>query len=367
MASISLKNLGKSFNGSDVVKDVDLDIAEGEFIVLVGPSGCGKSTTLRMLAGLESAGSGEISFDGTPVNDWTPKERNVAMVFQSYALYPHMTVEANMRFPLEQSKMPREDVAATVRGAAEMLNLTQLLGRKPKTLSGGQRQRVAMGRAIVRRPAVFLFDEPLSNLDAALRTQMRMEIRKLHDKLQTTTVYVTHDQVEAMTLADRVVVMDKGRVIQVGTPMEIYERPATRFVASFIGSPPMNFVPARLEAAGNSLVLWLHDSVRLPVPPAHVPRLLPWRNRGFQIGVRPEHLLQQGQGQGVVEFDTVLCAVEVTGSNTQALFAIGATQACAVWQADWSARPGQTRTLAMNFERLYIVDEASGLIDAPAA
>src|SRR5262250_469241 len=253
MAQVALRNIVKTFDRTPAVQGIDLDISDREFIVLVGPSGCGKSTTLRMIAGLEEATSGEIYIGDQLVNDVPPKDRDIAMVFQNYALYPHMTVFENMSFGLRLKKFPKAEIKERVQAAARILDITDLLERRPKQLSGGQRQRVAMGRAIVRNPKVFLFDEPLSNLDAKLRVQMRTEIKRVHQKVKTTTVYVTHDQVEAMTLADRVVVMNQGRIEQIGTPHDLYHHPRTRFVAGFIGSPAMNFIPCRLEQAGSGL------------------------------------------------------------------------------------------------------------------
>ena len=246
MAQVSLRKVVKRFDDTEAVRGIDLDIADKEFVVLVGPSGCGKSTTLRMIAGLEEISAGEIAVDGEVVNDVPPKDRDMAMVFQNYALYPHMTVYENMSFGLRLKRYPKDEIARRVQEAARILDITELLERKPRQLSGGQRQRVAMGRAIVRNPKVFLFDEPLSNLDAKLRVQMRTEIKRVHQKVRTTTVYVTHDQVEAMTLADRVVVMNRGRIEQIGAPNDLYHAPATRFVAGFIGSSAMNLLPCRL-------------------------------------------------------------------------------------------------------------------------
>src|SRR5258707_3963331 len=246
MANVALRKVVKKFDRNEAVRAIDLDIADKEFIVLVGPSGCGKSTTLRMIAGLEEATSGEIFIGGDLVNDVPPKDRDIAMVFQNYALYPHMTVFENMSFGLRLKKFPKPEIKSRVEHAAGILGITELLERRPRQLSGGQPQRVAIGRAIVRNPRVFLFDEPLSNLDAKLRVQMRTEIKKVHQTVKTTTVYVTHDQIEAMTLADRVVVMNHGVIEQVGTPQELYHHPATRFVAGFIGSPAMNFLPCPL-------------------------------------------------------------------------------------------------------------------------
>ena len=268
MADVALRKVVKRYDDVEAVRGIDLDIADHEFIVLVGPSGCGKSTTLRMIAGLEDISDGDIMIGGDVVNDVPPKDRDIAMVFQNYALYPHMTVAENMSFGLRLKHYPKAEIKARVTEAARLLDITDLIDRKPKQLSGGQRQRVAMGRAIVRNPKVFLFDEPLSNLDAKLRVQMRIEIKKVHQKVRTTTVYVTHDQVEAMTLADRVVVMNKGRIEQIGTPNELYHKPATRFVAGFIGSPAMNFIPCRLEDAGGKLNIRLTDRIAFPLPPA---------------------------------------------------------------------------------------------------
>src|SRR6202790_395235 len=273
MAQVALRKIVKTFDKTPAVQGIDLDIADREFIVLVGPSGCGKSTTLRMIAGLEEATSGEIYIGDQLVNDVPPKDRDIAMVFQNYALYPHMTVYENMSFGLRLKKFPKPEIKSRVEHAARILDITELLERKPRQLSGGQRQRVAMGRAIVRNPKVFLFDEPLSNLDAKLRVQMRTEIKRVHQKVKTTTVYVTHDQVEAMTLADRVVVMHHGKIEQVGTPNDLYYHPKTRFVAGFIGSPAMNFIPARLENKGAGLGLRLSDKLSFLVPENRTARL----------------------------------------------------------------------------------------------
>src|SRR6266702_2437722 len=259
MAQVALRNIVKMFDKTPAVQGIDLDIADREFVVLVGPSGCGKTTTLRMVAGLEEATSGEIFIGGDLVNDVPPKDRDIAMVFQNYALYPHMTVFENMSFGLRLKKFPKPEIKERVQVAARILDITELLDRRPKQLSGGQRQRVAMGRAIVRNPKVFLVDEPLSNLDAKLRVQMRTEIKKIHQTVTTTTVYVTHDQVEAMTLADRVVVMNFGRIEQIGTPAELYHSPATGFVAGFIGSPAMNLMACALAEAAGGIRLRLAD------------------------------------------------------------------------------------------------------------
>src|SRR6195256_2917473 len=267
MAQVTLRKVVKMYDEVEAVSAIDLDIADKEFVVLVGPSGCGKSTTLRMIAGLEEITGGEIAVDGEVVNDVPPKDRDMAMVFQNYALYPHMTVYQNMSFGLRLKHYPKPEIEKRVQEAARILDITELLDRKPRQLSGGQRQRVAMGRAIVRNPKVFLFDEPLSNLDAKLRVQMRTEIKRVHQKVRTTTVYVTHDQIEAMTLADRVVVMNKGKIEQIGAPNDLYHAPLTRFVAGFIGSPAMKFLPCRLGGTAGALRVRLGEEIALPGPP----------------------------------------------------------------------------------------------------
>src|ERR1700757_2930531 len=292
MAQVALRNIVKTFDKTPAVQGIDLDIADREFIVLVGPSGCGKSTTLRMIAGLEEATSGEIYIGDQLVNDVPPKDRDIAMVFQNYALYPHMTVFENMSFGLRLKKFPKLEIRERVQNAARILDITDLLDRRPKQLSGGQRQRVAMGRAIVRNPKVFLFDEPLSNLDAKLRVQMRTEIKRVHQMVKTTTVYVTHDQVEAMTLADRVVVMNGGLIEQIATPQELYHRPKTRFVAGFIGSPAMNFMRCRLEENGAGLRVRISDTVSLPVPASHTTRYQGLTGKELIFGLRPEHITE---------------------------------------------------------------------------
>ncbi|MBB3561531.1 multiple sugar transport system ATP-binding protein [Rhizobium sp. BK512] len=291
MASIDIKNIKKSYGHFPVLHGVDLEIKDGEFVVLVGPSGCGKSTLLRMIAGLEEVTDGEICIAGNRVNELHPKDRDIAMVFQSYALYPHMNVAGNMSYSLKLRKTAKERIASAVAGAASKLGLDPLLERRPKALSGGQRQRVAMGRAIVRQPKAFLFDEPLSNLDARLREQMRAEIKKLHGDLKATSIYVTHDQIEAMTLADRIVAMHGGVVQQVGSPLELYDRPANLFVAGFIGSPGMNFLDASYEAGGAKLkdgtIVPLNTSLGLS------------NGEKVTIGIRPEHVTMTNDGSGI--------------------------------------------------------------------
>jgi len=298
MASIGFSDVRKSYGTNEVVHGISLEVADGEFVVLVGPSGCGKSTLLRMVAGLEEISAGTIRIGDRVVNDLEPKDRDCAMVFQNYALYPHMSVYDNMAYGLKIRKLPKAEIDKRVNAAAAILELDGLLARKPRQLSGGQRQRVAMGRAIVREPAVFLFDEPLSNLDAKLRVQTRLEIQKLHRRLRTTSLYVTHDQVEAMTLAQRMIVMNAGRAEQVGTPDDVYSRPATTFVASFIGSPPMNLFAGRLDADAVSFTA--RDGVTLALPWSYSSLA----GRELILGVRPEHLLLGG-GNLPMQVETV--------------------------------------------------------------
>ncbi|PRD12893.1 ABC transporter ATP-binding protein [Pantoea coffeiphila] len=313
MAQLTLKNLQKRYgNKAEVIKSLDLQINSGEFVVVVGPSGCGKSTLLRMIAGLEEISGGGMYIDGSYVNDDSPSERGIGMVFQSYALYPHMSVYKNMAFALELAGHPADDIARRVHETAGILQLEPLLERRPKDLSGGQRQRVAIGRAIVREPRLFLFDEPLSNLDASLRVQMRMEVASLHKRLGSTIIYVTHDQVEAMTLADRIVVLNRGNIEQVGTPLDLYDHPANEFVAQFIGSPKMNLIPAVLRRAGEQQsVVELDNGKSLVLPIATPPEA---EGQSVNIGIRPEHIrggnLAQCEYQGEVMF------VEHMGNET---------------------------------------------------
>jgi multiple sugar transport system ATP-binding protein len=292
MAEVTFKDVAKRYGAVSIIEGLNLDIKDHEFLVLVGPSGCGKSTALRMIAGLEEITGGTVSIGGRVVNDLPPKERDVAMVFQNYALYPHMTVRENLEFGLKIRKTPRPEMDKLVNEAAEVLAISHLLDRKPKQLSGGQRQRVALGRAIVRKPAVFLFDEPLSNLDAKLRVAMRAEIKKLQQRLQVTSVYVTHDQIEAMTMGHRIAVMKEGKLQQLGTPLEVYERPANIFVAQFIGTPPMSFLAATLDANGTTLV---GEGFTLPVPQSLRAATAGKGGRKVKVGIRPDHLAQAGQ------------------------------------------------------------------------
>jgi multiple sugar transport system ATP-binding protein len=365
MAEVALRKVVKRYDDVEAVRGIDLDISDHEFIVLVGPSGCGKSTTLRMIAGLEDITDGDIMIGGDVVNDVPPKDRDIAMVFQNYALYPHMTVAENMSFGLRLKHYPKAEIKARVTEAARLLDITDLIDRKPKQLSGGQRQRVAMGRAIVRNPKVFLFDEPLSNLDAKLRVQMRIEIKKVHQKVRTTTVYVTHDQVEAMTLADRVVVMNKGRIEQIGTPNELYHKPATRFVAGFIGSPAMNFIPCRLEEVGGKLNVRLTDRISFPLPPARAARYsaLP-RTENLLLGIRPEHLTESNAHlePGVETFDTVLDVTEPMGMETLVYFGLEGTPICGRVDPNAGAKDGGPMRLAMDLNNMHLLNEATGAV-----
>jgi multiple sugar transport system ATP-binding protein len=323
MANVTINKAGKHYGNFEALKGVSVDIADGEFVVLVGPSGCGKSTLLRMIAGLEEISSGEISIGNRVVNDLPPKERDIAMVFQNYALYPHMTVAQNMGFSLKLKGVPKAEIKAKVDRAAQILGLEKLLDRQPRQLSGGQRQRVAMGRAIVRDPQVFLFDEPLSNLDAKLRVQMRAEIKELHQRLKTTTIYVTHDQVEAMTMADKIVVMKDGVIEQAGSPLDLYDRPQNVFVAGFIGSPSMNFINGSMVAEGFKTT----DGIILPVG-----------NRAENAtvyGIRPEHLRLDDNG---IEIEVVV--LEPTGSETSVLARLGTQSITGIFRERINAAPG---------------------------
>jgi multiple sugar transport system ATP-binding protein len=365
MAEVRLRKVSKRFDEVEAVRGIDLDIADHEFVVLVGPSGCGKSTTLRMIAGLEDITDGEISIGGDIVNDVPPKDRDIAMVFQNYALYPHMTVFQNMSFGLRLKRYPKKEIKARVDEAARILDITDLLDRKPRQLSGGQRQRVAMGRAIVRNPKVFLFDEPLSNLDAKLRVQMRTEIKRVHQQVRTTTIYVTHDQVEAMTLADRVVVMNNGSIEQVGTPQQLYHNPKTRFVAGFIGSPAMNFIPCRLEEAGSDLAIHITDTLSFPVPRARADRYRGHtRNGKLMLGLRPEHITEAGPHlePGEVPFDTTLDVTEPMGMETLVYFGMDGTQVCGRVNPNAGAQDGRPLRLAADLNNMHLIDDATGLV-----
>jgi multiple sugar transport system ATP-binding protein len=364
MAQVALRNIVKTFDRTPAVQGIDLDISDREFIVLVGPSGCGKSTTLRMIAGLEEATSGEIYIGDQLVNDVPPKDRDIAMVFQNYALYPHMTVFENMSFGLRLKKFPKPEIRERVQNAARILDITDLLDRRPKQLSGGQRQRVAMGRAIVRNPKVFLFDEPLSNLDAKLRVQMRTEIKKIHQTVTTTTVYVTHDQVEAMTLADRVVIMNGGRIDQIGTPHEVYHKPRTQFVAGFIGSPTMNFLPCRLVENGAGLSIRLSDWLALPVPASREARYRPRVGHELMFGLRPEHI-REGRGDippGMAAFEARLDVVEPMGMETMVYFLVDGVEVCGRVDPAAAGTVGEPMRLVADVNQMHLIDPRTELV-----
>jgi len=365
MATVALEKLVKRYGDIEVVHGIDLDIADREFVALVGPSGCGKSTTLRMIAGLEDISGGAIRIGGRHVNDLPPRERNISMVFQSYALYPHMTVRENMGFSLKIAHRPADEITRRVDEAARILSLGELMDRRPSQLSGGQRQRVAMGRAIVRHPEVFLFDEPLSNLDAKLRTQMRTEIKKLHATVQSTVVYVTHDQVEAMTLADRIVIMRDGHIEQIGTPDEVFRHPATRFVAGFIGSPPMNLVEAVIDDGRIAFA----DGATLPLPARYRDRVAAGHKVVF--GIRPDdlfpagHGLHSGDGAEVHETELPVSLTEPLGNETLVFLGFAGR--------DWIGRMLNPRPLAVgaalrvvfDLSQAHLFDAASGRTLAP--
>ena len=353
MATVEFQRVEKRFGTTKVVHGVSFDIQDGEFMVLVGPSGCGKSTLLRMLAGLEEISGGTIAIGGRPVNDVDSKDRDIAMVFQSYALYPHMNVRDNMGFSLRLRKAPRRELDERVAKAARILNLEPYLDRYPRELSGGQRQRVAMGRAIVRDPQVFLFDEPLSNLDAKLRVQMRAEIKALHQRLKTTTVYVTHDQIEAMTMADRIVVMHDGVIEQIGTPLELYDRPENLFVAQFIGSPAMNVVHGTLRRMNGSAHVESAEGIRWPLGASGGEDGQP-----VAYGVRPDHLELVSDAEHGVQGEIVV--VEPTGSETELVVRIGEAQIIVEARGRATVRPGDKVTFAVNPANVHLFDQKSG-------
>ena len=356
MAEVSIRKLNKKFDATHVVKDVDLEIHDKEFMVFVGPSGCGKTTTLRMVAGLEAITSGEIRIDDTVVNDVPPMDRDIAMVFQNYALYPHMSVAGNMAFGLKMRKFERADIDKRINRAAEILGIGDLLHRKPRQLSGGQRQRVALGRAIVRDPKVFLFDEPLSNLDAKLRVQMRVELKKLHERLGTTAIYVTHDQVEAMTLGDRVVVMKDGLVQQVGEPLELYNSPANRFVAGFIGSPAMNFADVTLAENGGRPTAEA-EGLKIGLPDAMVARARTRTGRNATLGIRPEDLHIAGPADAPEHcFDATVEVVEQLGSEILLDMRVGKALMVASIEPTVRVRSHDKLRLALKPERLHLFD-----------
>ena len=345
MAGVTIAKVAKHYGPLEILKSVSIDIADGEFVVLVGPSGCGKSTLLRMLAGLETITGGEIFIGDRLVNDLPPKDRDIAMVFQSYALYPHMTVADNMAFSLKLKKVEKSARDSKIKAAADILGLTALLDRYPRQLSGGQRQRVAMGRAIVRDPQVFLFDEPLSNLDAKLRVQVRSEIKEMHQRLGTTTIYVTHDQIEAMTMADKIVVMREGHIEQIGTPLDLYDRPANMFVAGFIGSPAMNFLSGSPEGGGFDL----GNGLSLPFAAAASTRTL---------GIRPEHVRIDPNG-----IPAVVSLIEPTGAETQVVFRLGDQTLTAALRERVAVRPGDKLSIALDVDQLHQFDRNQQRVD----
>ena len=355
MADVALRGVVKAYGMQPVVHGVDLDVGAGEFCVFVGPSGCGKSTLLRMIAGLESITGGEIRIGGRVVNDVPPRDRDIAMVFQDYALYPHNSVFENLAFGLRIRKRPDAEIEARVNEAAQILKIEHLLDRRPRELSGGQRQRVAMGRAIVRQPKAFLFDEPLSNLDALLRAEMRIEIKKLHQRLGSTIIYVTHDQVEAMTLADRIVVLRAGHILQVGTPDDIYNRPAAKFVAGFTGAPPMNFLPCTVEPDGATLTL--PGGLRFPVPAAR--RELCRANAGRELvfGLRPEHIVAgNGHGSDWIPVTADVQLVEPLGSDTLGLLRLGNGELTGRFPPESGLIAGKPISVSLPANRFHLFD-----------
>ena len=366
MASLSLTNVCKVYpNGFEAVKDFSLEVEDQEFIIFVGPSGCGKSTTLRMIAGLEEISSGELKIDGRVVNDVEPKDRDIAMVFQNYALYPHMTVFDNMAFGLKLRKVPKDEIKKKVEEAAKILDLEKLLDRKPKALSGGQRQRVAMGRAIVRNPKVFLMDEPLSNLDAKLRVQMRSEIASLHNRLKATIIYVTHDQTEAMTLGTRIVVLKDGVIMQVDSPQKLYNEPNNLFVAGFIGSPQMNFIDAVCKVEGERVTLNF-EKTSVVLPPAKAKKLIDggYNGKTGVMGLRPEDI---GDSQIEIEahkdavFETDVTGYELLGSEVLLYFNVAGTAMTAKVDSRTTARMGDHITLAIDPEKIHCFDKETEL------
>ena len=362
MASLSLQGIQKIYpNGFHAVKDFNLEIADKEFIIFVGPSGCGKSTTLRMIAGLEDISGGTFKIDGKVMNDVEPKDRDIAMVFQNYALYPHMTVYDNMAFGLKLRKVPKDEIDKKVREAAKILDLEKLLDRKPKALSGGQRQRVAMGRAIVRNPKVFLMDEPLSNLDAKLRVQMRIEIAKLHQRLGTTIIYVTHDQTEAMTLGTRIVVMKDGVIQQVDTPQNLYEKPQNLFVAGFMGSPQMNFLDAVVEVKGETAYLNV-AGISIPLPPAKSKKVIDggYNGKTVTFGIRPEdvydsQMMVEAKSDSV--FESTIRVYELLGAEVFLYFDLGDFPMTARVDPRTTARPGDKVKFAIDVEKIHVFDK----------
>ena len=356
MAQVTLESVTKKFDEVVAVRDVNLTIQDKEFVVLVGPSGCGKSTTLRMIAGLEEITGGTIKIGERVVNDVPPKDRDIAMVFQNYALYPHMTVYDNMAFGLKLRKFPKPEIQQRVKDAAEILGIQELLARKPRALSGGQRQRVAVGRAIVRKPQVFLFDEPLSNLDAKLRVAMRAELKKLHDRLSATVVYVTHDQVEAMTMGDRIVIMKDGLIQQVGAPLQVYAQPENQFVAGFIGSPAMNFIPCSVTGKDGNL-FFSTQGLNLPVPAGKAKALAAYKDKPVTLGIRPEDMHEStAQDAGTSIFEAKVEVVEPIGHEIYLDVMVGNSEIVARVSPDTPVKVGQSIKLAAVVDKLHAFD-----------
>jgi multiple sugar transport system ATP-binding protein len=353
MAAVQLSGIYKRYGDTQVVHGIDLHIDDGEFVVLVGPSGCGKSTLMRMVAGLEEISGGDLMIGGTRANGLPPQQRNISMVFQSYALYPHLSVYDNIAFGPRIRKEASTSFKPRIEAAAKMLNLSSYLDRLPRALSGGQRQRVAMGRAVVREPSLFLFDEPLSNLDAKLRVQMRTEIKALHQRLKNTVIYVTHDQIEAMTMADRIVVMNAGRIEQIGRPLELYDRPANLFVASFLGSPSMNFAEGEVVSAPNGVALKLADGVQIPLHGVSQAAVQPGAK--VTLGVRPEHIEASNEG---IPMDVEV--VEPTGAETHLYGKIGGAAWCVTMRQRASIEPGQRVTVRFPDQHTHLFDTESG-------
>ena len=365
MADLRITALHKYYGSVHAVRGVDLEIPAGEFTVLVGPSGCGKSTLLRTIAGLEDADQGTIEIGGAVVNHLPPRSRDIAMVFQNYALYPFMKVFDNIAFGLRSRNTPKNEIEPKVKRAAQMLAIDHLLDRYPRELSGGQLQRVAIGRAVVRSARLYLFDEPLSNLDAQLRDEMRSEIKRLHQELGKTMIYVTHDQVEAMTMADRIVLLRDGKIEQAGAPLDLFERPTSRYVAGFLGSPSMNFIDVQVVTAGDGLVLRLGDGNLLALPSTRRANLADRRDQAVVLGVRPEHIGRATPGEmraGLARYGAVIELLQPTGSRTYATFNLGTTRAVAELQAHDVSAPGQKIELAIDMNRVILIDPATNKV-----
>ncbi len=358
MARVTLTDVVKKFDDLTVIPELNLEVQDKEFVVLVGPSGCGKTTTLRMIAGLEAATGGVIAIGDRDVTHLRPGLRNCSMVFQNYALYPHMTVRDNIGYGMKVRGVDRSEIDRQISNAARILGLDEYLDRRPKQLSGGQRQRVAIGRAIVRDPDVFLFDEPLSNLDAKLRIEMRTEIKNLHRRLQNTVVYVTHDQVEAMTMADRVVVMNRGVIEQMADPITLYEQPANAFVAAFIGAPSMNFLPARVDSAGEGLAVVLGDGTSLPIPAERLDRYGPAKSRPVTLGLRPEHM--EGGATGPAVFTLAVGAIEPLGPHTLLIGKLAGDRMTAQVDAHFPCKPDQDKKITVDMSKMHLFDPESG-------